>query len=128
MDDFSRALKEFLQTTIGSVWALELMLTLRGDPQRIWTAAELVKELRASDTLIVGLLTRFAQLGLASPVASDRWAWRPSNRAIEELAAATAAAYEVVPLRVVRTIMDAPNRNIQLLADAFRLTRSKEPD
>jgi len=49
-DDVAR----FVQDGLGSMWALTLMLTLRENPERRWSAAELVAHLRASDTIVRG--------------------------------------------------------------------------
>jgi hypothetical protein len=43
----------FLRSTLRSVWELELLLLLRRQRARLWTADELVRDLRAS-VLIVG--------------------------------------------------------------------------
>src|SRR5438045_3635205 len=57
----------FVRQHVGSVWAVELLLLMRRDPARCWTAAELVAELRASTSLVADNLQRFLTGGLVAP-------------------------------------------------------------
>ena len=58
-------ISQFIRTYIPSVWALELLLLLRADPARRWSPAELLKELRASTSLVDENLANFERQGLA---------------------------------------------------------------
>lgn len=49
----------FVREHIRSVWAVELLLLLKRDPEFCWPAPELVRELRASTTLVNDNLQRF---------------------------------------------------------------------
>ena len=58
-------ISQFIRIYIPSVWALELLLLLRADPARRWSPAELLKELRASTSLVDENLAHFERQGLA---------------------------------------------------------------
>jgi hypothetical protein len=116
-------LVEFVQTGLGSVWALKMMVAMMAEPNRAWSAAELVRELRASDTVISRLLDRFQQIGLAIEGKDHTWHWRPAAPELEELANGVARAYAVTPFGVIQAIAEAPESRLRQFADAFRLRK-----
>ena len=64
----------FIRRNLKSVWALELLLLLRADRERGWSTAELVGELRASDSLVLGILEAFRRHGLVGGEGDWRYA------------------------------------------------------
>jgi hypothetical protein len=58
---------EFVETSFGSVWSLELLLLLYRDSSRTWTSDELVHELRSSEVVIAQSIERLVAAGLALP-------------------------------------------------------------
>lgn len=119
---------KFVQTQLGSVWALRLMLAMREDSARAWTVEALRLELRASDTLIASLLERFEQTGLAICEDGDVWCWRPAVPEIDLLARDVADAYAVTPFGVIQAIAEAPAERLRQFADAFRLQKGKDKE
>jgi hypothetical protein len=128
VEEFTDELYKFLQVTLGSVWALELMMTLRREPRRAWSTEALTAEMRASLPLVTSLIARFERGGVVAVTETGQWIWRPLDARVEELAAAAADAYAVAPFRVTRTITGTPNREIQQFAEAFRLKPNRKPD
>jgi len=113
---------QFIRTYIPSVWALELLLLLRADPARRWSPAELLKELRASTSLVNENLTRFDRHGLA--LRDDQgWHFAPASPHLETLAAGLAALYRERPIYTIGLI-SRPDP-LQALADAFRIKRDE---
>lgn len=51
-----RELVLFIREHLPSVWALELLLLMRGAPARPWSRDELVSELRASEAVVSSCL------------------------------------------------------------------------
>ncbi|MFO1061188.1 MAG: hypothetical protein U1E53_34085 [Dongiaceae bacterium] len=119
-------LEHFIRTTIRSVWALELLLLLAGEPDRAWTEDEANRALRGSTGLVRSTLAALVQAGLLA-LEGDAYRFRPATpelrRSVEQLAEAHAAR----PLAVVRAILDAPNERIRSFADAFRVRKDGEP-
>jgi hypothetical protein len=126
VDDIPEDLLDFLQTTIGSIWALELMLTLRRQPLATWTPAALTAEMRANLQLVSDILRRFERSGLVVAAEPGHWTWRAATPELDRLADASAAAYARTPLRVTRAIAESSNRRIRQFADAFKLRPDKE--
>lgn len=111
-------LEGFVRQHVRSVWAVELLLLLRRDPAQAWTAAELVRELRASASLVADNLARFQGSGLVIPE-DDRVRFAPANPPLASLCAALEAAYRERPVAIVNMIA-RPVDPLQSLADAFR--------
>jgi hypothetical protein len=113
---------KFIRAYIPSVWALELLLLLRADPDRRWTAAELLKELRASTSLVDENLAHFERHGLAL---KDEAGWRfaAASPHLEALVAGLAALYRERPMHTIGLI--ARPDPLQALANAFRIKRDE---
>ena len=107
----------FLREHVRSVWAVELLLVLRRDPERCWAPAELVRELRASSNLVADNLQRFLTSGLVAPEA-DCYRYAPASPVLEALCARLESAYRERPVAVINMI--ARPDPLQSLADAFK--------
>jgi hypothetical protein len=110
----------FIQQSIGSVWALELLLLLRRTEPRAWTESELVRELRSSDTIVHEALTRFSTLGLVAETAGGHQ-YRPAAAELGGLVDEIARIYAAKPISVVKAIMSGPNEKLRIFSNAFRL-------
>lgn len=107
----------FLREHVRSVWAVELLLVLRRDPDRCWAPAELVRELRASQSLVADNLQRFLTSGLVAPEV-DCYRYAPASPVLDELCARLESAYRERPVAVINLI--ARPDALQSLADAFK--------
>jgi hypothetical protein len=108
----------FVREHVRSVWALELLLLLRRDPAHCWSPAELVRELRASNSLVIDNLRRFEASGLIAPE-NGCFRFAPASPVLEGLCAELEAAYRERPVSVINMIAK-PGGPLQSLADAFR--------
>jgi hypothetical protein len=102
---------------------LELLLLLRRDPQRQWTAEALVQEVRGSIALVTESLKSLKEIGLVSLSDADAYFYRPESAELDELAAALAELYKQKPTTVLRTIFSSPSDKIQSFSDAFLIRR-----
>ena len=68
----------FIAASFPSVWALELLLVLKGE-RRVWEREELVATLRASDLVVSRALDALVAAGLAS-IEGKGAAYLPVNR------------------------------------------------
>jgi len=108
----------FVREHVPSVWALELLLLLKRTPERCWSAAELVRELRASASLVSEILQRLQRSGLAAPE-PDGWRYAPANAVLEQLCGELEVTYKARPVAVINLIA-RPVDPLQSLADAFK--------
>ena len=110
----------FMRHNLTSVWALELLLLLRSAPDRDWTVAALVAELRASEPLVTGVLEHLGRTGLVAANADGSVRYAPAGRAVGALCDQLERAYRQRPVAVIGAI-SAPADKLQALADAFRI-------
>ncbi|KQY31026.1 hypothetical protein ASD21_08125 [Caulobacter sp. Root1455] len=110
---------QFIREHVRSVWALELLLRLKHDPERCWSVEQLVGDLRASHSLVTDNLTAFEAAGLV--VADDRGCFRyqPAAPVLAKVCDDLDATYRTKPVTVIRWI-SAPTERLQSLADAFK--------
>lgn len=116
----------FVRSAIKSAWSLELLLLLYRDPRRLWTAEELVREMRASTSVVdesVRILTAAAVVEI-DEAGAIRYA--PPSGELAELATALVDLHRQKPVTVLRTIFTAPNEKIRSFADAFLFRRKPE--
>lgn len=110
----------FIGGSIRSVWALEMLLILKRDPGRRWTAADLVRELRASTMVVDESVQTFRTAGLVSCDEGGGCAYAPASPVIADMCDALEEAYRQRPVAVVNAIVSRTDK-IQSFADAFRL-------
>jgi len=115
-------LADFIQSSIKSVWSVELLLFLRRRREQSWTPDQLIKELRSSRSVVVDLLAKFGQAGL---VAEESGAYRfaPASAELDRLTGDLEAAYSERPATVVEAILSAPSEKLKFFSDAFRLKK-----
>ena len=111
---------DFIRGAVGSVWALELLLFVRGRSERAWTAAELARELRSNERLAGGALETFEAAGLAARDGGG-YLYAPASPGLDAIVGRLADAYRERPVAVVNAIVSAKTDSIQSFADAFRL-------
>jgi hypothetical protein len=112
-------LAAFVRQHMRSVWAVELLLILRREPDRSWRAEALVAELRASTNLVSDILASFETSGLAVQGDGGCWRYRPAAPVLDDLAGRLEQAYRERPVRIINLIAQ-PDDPIQGLADAFK--------
>lgn len=116
----------FIREHIRSVWALELLLKLKADPERCWSADELVDALRASHVLVDDNLRALMSAGLVVPDDSGCFRYRPAAPVLVRLCDELEETYRVRPVTVIRWI-SAPTERLQSLADAFKFSGKPRP-
>ncbi|MET3665351.1 hypothetical protein [Caulobacter sp. 1776] len=111
----------FIREHIRSVWALELLLKLKADPERCWSADDLVEAMRASHALVDANLRALMSAGLVVPDDRGCFRYRPAAPALGLLCDELEQTYRVRPVTVIRWI-SAPVERLKSLADAFRFS------
>lgn len=114
----------FVREHVRSVWALELLLLLKRDPERCWPPAELVRELRASTNLVNDNLARFERGGLVIRDDTECFRYAPASPVLAGLSERLEAAYRERPVAIINLIA-APPDPVQGLADAFKFRGDK---
>lgn len=115
------AILGFAAALFKSVWALELLLTLRRGRERAWQASELIKELRSSQVVIAEALNNLVIAGLVVEEEGGRYRYHSGTAATDEMVAELEKLYATKPTVVVREIVTTPNLKLKMLSDAFRI-------
>jgi hypothetical protein len=97
----------FITTSIGSIWALELLLLFRRDPSRGWDAAAAVRELRSSPIVIEEAVARLRTAGLIVQDSAGLCRYHAASPRIDRLASELATAYAAKPIMVINAIAAA---------------------
>jgi predicted ArsR family transcriptional regulator len=128
MSDLPSNVRRFIADHLNSVEQLEVLLLLRSDPQRVWTASEVSSELVSTPDAAALRLADLEEHGLISsedgPVARYRYG-RPSRK-LESDVSAVATAYEKRRVKVISEIFSGPATPAESFSDAFRLWRDQD--
>ena len=114
----------FIAANFPSVWALELLLTLKEDA-RAWTREQLIARLRASELVIGKALDALVAAGLVS-VDAEGAKYLPVNGDLEDCVVEVERLYRTRPNMVRRTIIAHASGSASAFADAFRLRKDNE--
>jgi len=113
----------FLRGTVRSVWELELLLLLRQQRTRLWTADELVRDLRASVLIVGDSLDSLQKAGLVSRNANEQYQYWPITPELDHLVDDVSAAYASSPVAVTEAILSSPSSSVRTFADAFKIKK-----
>lgn len=117
--------KQLLSRHIQSVEQLEVLLLLRSQPQRAWTAAEVYEVIRSSQPSIAARLQAFTAQGflVEENGAPPRFRFAPKDQNLQSAVDQTANAYQTWRVRVIEAIFAPEADPVQSFADAFKLRK-----
>ena len=115
----------FLRERIDSVEQLEALARLIDQPERAWTAAELARELRSSESSLRARLEALKAAGALVREASGAYRYEPTRPETESILRALVAVYRLRPYRVIEILYGGADAAMQSFLDAFQL--KKEP-
>ena len=112
--DFSDDFCRFLQSSVPTVQAAELLLLLFADPATAF---------RPKDAGEAKLLQSFHAAGLVMASVDQAYQYRPASEALQAHVAMLAKAYEERPVTLIRIIYALRDSKIRSFADAFRMRK-----
>ena len=115
--------QQFIQTSIPSVWTLELLLLMRRQPTLSWTTEALDRELRASSLVVANGLTVLMAAGLVVEEQPGNFRYHPARADLAEMIDRLVVAVADFPFAVNQLIFAAPENKLRTFANAFRLKR-----
>jgi hypothetical protein len=123
MDDaFSNDVREFIGKHIHSVAQLEILLMLRSEPTRYWSADEITKKLYLQLQMTERLLLNMVQRGFA--VQSDSgFRYHPANSSDRGAIDRLAQVYHERRVAVTAEIFSKPIDSLRAFSDAFRMRK-----
>jgi hypothetical protein len=121
--DFPEELCLFIQKTIPTIDAAELLVLLARDPARHWRFGEIVHELRPTEIAeseIKRCLALFLANGLVVDNQDAGFQYRPATPSLDATVHALAKVFNQRPVTLIRVIY---SRKIQSFADAFKFKK-----
>jgi hypothetical protein len=124
VDGLPSDVKDFISQHIHSLAQLEVLLTLRREPDRLWTPVELTSSLYLDRQIVNELLVDIVRRGLAEQD-GDKFRYRPVTDDVAGIIDRLAQLYQERRVAVTTEIYAKPVDSVRAFADAFRL-RGKE--
>jgi predicted transcriptional regulator len=125
--DISEDLKQFVFTHVDSVEQLEVMMLLRTDRDKWWTAKTLSEEMRTSAASIANRLNIIYSFGLVEKDEAGAFRYKPHNVELERTMEKLAEAYRIRKHRIFALIF-SPMKKARNFADAFLISQKKDGD
>lgn len=126
--DFSDDFCRFIQISIPSVEAAEILLLLQKSPGRAWSHREIVEGLRGSITVLEADAAKCVEAlnarGLIALDAEQRATYRPATPELDGFTQQLARAYAQRPVTLIRMIYALRDTRIQSFADAFKIRKN----
>ena len=111
----------FVHTEVGSVWALELLIFLKANPERNFRRDELVLQLRSSSMAVAQALTRLRSNGFVEETPGGTYCFAPRSPRHVDMAAAIERISFEKPMTLVKAIAEIPNEKLRNFSDAFKI-------
>jgi predicted transcriptional regulator len=126
--DISERVRQFVFDHIDSVEQIEVLLFLRTHTERGWTAEELSREFRSSETSINSRLKNLVALGILKEAGTNplQYQYAPSVPATDELLKDVAETY-AIKRQKLQALIFSPLKRARQFADAFNISRSNKP-
>ncbi|CAN5626015.1 hypothetical protein BH20VER1_BH20VER1_26930 [soil metagenome] len=119
------AVRQLLSRYIASVEQLEILLLLRGQPDRAWTCDQVYEVIRSSQASVAQRLQKFTADGFLreEPGPPRMFRYAPKDGDLAAALDETATVYQTWRLRVIEAIFAPAPDPVQTFADAFKLRK-----
>ena len=124
--DFPVELRSFIQDTIPTVDAAELLLVLAQRPEQEYRVEGLIEAMRpteVSEPVVRRYLAQFQNQGLVAAKDNNAYQYCPETPALEAMVRALTKVFNERPVTLVRMIYAPKDEKIRSFADAFRLKK-----
>jgi len=111
---------DFVRTSIGSVWALELLVLLRREPVRSWPLDLMIHESRSSVVAVSHAIQMLENAGLVVQTAPREYLYRPTTPTLDAIGDLVQKIYSNKPSTVISAIFDLPDDQLRTFAKAFK--------
>jgi len=119
-------LATFIRGSLRSVWSLEMLLLLRRQAPKALSYPELVRELRASDSVVEACAQQLEAAGLVSREPGRACRYAPAADVLNALCERLERAHKERPVAVMDAILFGSNEHLRNFADAFRFKEKDE--
>lgn len=110
----------FVHTEIGSVWAVELLIFLKTEPDRGWRVEDLVLSLRSSSLAVAQAINRLHGAGFIREQSPGVFKFEPRSSAHLEIAQAIELLSAQKPMKLIKAVAEIPSEGLRNFSDAFK--------
>ncbi len=124
--DFPELLRSFIQETIPTVDAAELLIALARERDVAFQVPALLEAMRptaVTEPAARRYLAHFQSRGLVEQNSNMSYQYKPANSELDAAVGALTRVYNERPVTLVRMIYAPKDEKIRSFADAFRLTK-----
>lgn len=128
MSELPDDIRRFIAANIASVAQLEVLLLLRGEREREWTADEVSRALYAAASGMAEQLNDLEAKGLVLVTQSPeaRFRYQPRDEELDAVVGRMADLYKERRVAVISLIYSEPVDKARSFAEAFRIRKEKE--
>jgi hypothetical protein len=119
----SPELTSFIRTHFPSIWTLEVLLFIRKSSSVAWRKAQLVKEMRASESVIGNALRSLHAGGLIVLEADDSAKYGTATEELDKMVEHTQALYALKPGAVRSLILNSAAPALSAFSASFKFRR-----
>ena len=112
-----------VESCLDSVWSLELLLLLHAWPDRIWTALDIVTELRSSELVVAQSVRCLHAAGFVIAEENGSIRYPPLPPDLAAFVNRLDKEYRARPNQIRRMIVGRSNAKLASFSDAFRLRK-----
>lgn len=129
-DDIPKEVRALLTDCIDSVGQLELLLLVRKDPGRFWSASDIARELRTGVKWAEAELANLCRAGFlaATGAGPAQYRYVPGTTELDQAVAALATCYAQRRVTITAMIFAKPVDKLRTFADAFRFRKEETDD
>lgn len=118
--------RRFIAAEIESVGQLEVLLLLRGAPDKTWTADEVERALVMQAGSATGWLEQMAGGAFVARQAARSYRYAPASAEVEQTIDRLAESYAKYRVAVIGLIFSKPSEGVTRFSDAFRIRRKDD--
>ena len=126
MGELSNDLKEFIAEHFHSVIRLEVLLLLRENRAKVWSADAVDRKLNLSPRSAKAHLDELLSQGLLTLVGGeDQYRYRPSSGELNRMVSQLSNAYATQRVAVLTIIFSNPVDKVRLFTETFRMIKGE---
>lgn len=126
--EISPLLQQFIFEFVDSVELIEVLLLIRNNPEKWFSADQISAELRSNPKSISNRLKRLASIGLLEQDnGKDLFRFQPSSKELKEITNELANEYLLRRHRIFEIIFSS-SKTARQFANAFIVTKSNKSD
>lgn len=124
-EGISEELRRFIAENIDSVELLEVLLLLRSNTKKEWSAENVSREIRSNPTSVYIRLSHLCARGLLSlrELPTPLYRYSPRTEELDQTVAGLAKAYAERQTRVIELIYSKQTDALRNFSDAFKLKK-----